>query len=139
MKTRLLLIVSAALLAGCQAQKKEMEISNKPDYAAIASAASHASHQFMVKLSQEQKKDNLIPEELWGEAIEQLDPIRVEFDRVNVAIVLKESQTSEEGYYCIPLISSYLPVDKKNITFTKLADYEDKIMANLSYYKKGKN
>jgi hypothetical protein len=140
MKPRLLLIISVALLAGCKPNNTEIQTPENPNYTAIAQAASRASHRFMTKLSEEEKADNLIPRQFWGEAIEKLKPIRVEFDRVNVAIVMSENEQSEEGYYYIPMISSYLPFDKENVTFEELTSREDVAMAiipgDLSYYKK---
>ena len=140
MITKRFMIALATLLVGCQTRYTEPPPEKTPDYAAIANAANQATHQFMTKLSEEQKADNLIPKKFWGEAIEQLNPIRVEFDRVNVAIVISENKQSEEGYYFVPMISSYLPFDKKNVTFEALTTPEeatmDVIFGDLSYYKK---
>lgn len=50
-----------------------------------------------------------IPQELWGEALKELKPLRVYQHRVNVVAVLRaEGQTEEGLYICIP-ISSYCP------------------------------
>jgi hypothetical protein len=125
MKTRLFIVLSAALLAGCQSQYTKSKTSAVPDYDAIAKAASQASHQYMTKLSQEERAGNLIPRQFWGEAIEQLDPLRVEFDRVNIAIVLSENERFEEGYYYVPMISSFIPFNNKYTTFTKLTSNEN--------------
>lgn len=140
MKLKLLFIISAVLLAGCQPSNSMAKTTESLDYAAISKAAYQAAHLFMTELSEDQRADNLIPRKFWGEAIEQLKPIRVEFDRVNVVIVTSENEQSEEGYYFIPMISSYRPFDKEDVTFTKLRSPEDDGISvtsgDLLYYKK---
>ena len=135
---KMTILIGLCVLAGCQPVQPKTEAMKLPDYEAIANDAAKASHLFMTKLTHDQKPGNLIPPQFWGQAITQLKPIRVEFDRVNVAIVMSETDDCEEGYYCTPIISSDIPVDKKNATFTNLSNSNFNSIASLSYYRKHK-
>ena len=90
-------------------------------------------------LKSERKKDspNEVDPKHWGEAISRLKPLRVYFDRGNVAIVLTEKAGVEEGVYVVPFISSYLPqVGEQFALLTTLSTKEDKSLGTLHHFKK---
>jgi hypothetical protein len=76
-----------------------------------------------------------IPAGLWGAAIAKLKPIRVRYDRVNVAIVLSEKDGVEEGLYMIPFISSYAISAAEFVTFERLSGPGERGLGVLYRYK----
>jgi hypothetical protein len=101
---------------------------------AIVEEAGRAVQRYFRTDPKERKGDE-IPKEFWGEALTKLKPVRVMHDRVNVAIVLQDSDKIEQGLYVSPAISSYLPnYDKRFTTFEKLSQPEDKSLNTLYRY-----
>jgi hypothetical protein len=76
-----------------------------------------------------------IPAGLWGAAITKLKPVRVRYDRVNVAIVLSEKDGVEEGLYMIPFISSFAPAAAEFATFERLSGPGERGLGVLYHYK----
>ncbi len=56
-------------------------------------------------------KDANVATEDWPEAIRALRPLRVYYDRANVAIALSREHGVEQGLYIYVPVSSYLPCD----------------------------
>jgi hypothetical protein len=101
---------------------------------AIVEEAGHAVQRYF-RTDQKERKGDEIPKEFWGEALTKLKPVRVMYDRVNVAIVLQDSDKIEQGLYVSLAISSYLPNhDKRFTTFEKLSQPEDKSFNTLYRY-----
>ena len=59
-----------------------------------------------------------IPEELWADEIKAMGPRRVYWHNNNLALVLTETQTLEEGLYIGVPISSYMAQSDATIQFT---------------------
>jgi hypothetical protein len=97
-------------------------------------AANRASHQHMVDRGKG-PPNNEIAESSWGEAIAELKPLRVRFDRVNVAIVLREDENTEEGLYISVPISSFAPREKDFLLWRKLTKEDDGSFGQLFLYK----
>ncbi len=76
-----------------------------------------------------------IPKELWGAAIRKWNPVRVVSDRVNVKIVLVDSDRSEAGFYVNVPISSYVPSASDFSELTTLSEPGDKQSATLYRYR----
>ena len=104
---------------------------------AIVDAANRASHQHMVD-REKGPPSNEIAESSWGEAISELKPLRVRFDRVNVAIVLREDENTEEGLYISVPTSSYAPREKDFLLWKKLTKEDDRSFGHLILYKMAK-
>lgn len=101
---------------------------------AIVDGADRAVQRYFRTDPKERKTDE-IPKEFWGEAITKLNPVRVVYDRVNLAIVLQDSAKMEHRLYVSLAISSYLPNhDKRFTTFEKLSKPADKSFNTLYRY-----
>jgi hypothetical protein len=59
-------------------------------------------------------KDGNIPPGWWPEAVRKLQPVGVYCHMVNVVIVLRRDERSEEGYYVVPGISSWVPFQEND-------------------------
>ena len=102
---------------------------------AIVTAANRAVQAHMTSEGKQPQGDD-INHEFWGDAISQLEPVRVYDDRVNVAIVLRSDAEGEEGLYVSIPISSYAPQAGDGFTvFEMLSKPEDKAFGSLYYYK----
>jgi hypothetical protein len=98
---------------------------------AIIAAANQAVQKHM-KGDQQERKGTEIEKEFWGEAIARLKPLRVRDDRVNVIIILKEDETTEECLYVSNPISSYAPgTDKRFLLFEKLTQPGDRAFGSI--------
>jgi len=102
--------------------------------AALAADASQAERGFLqVELA---KRDGSnIPKELWGAAIRKLKPVRVVSDRVNVKIVLIDSDRLEAGFYAVVPISSYVPSASDFSELTLLGEPGDAPSGTLYRYR----
>lgn len=67
-------------------------------------------------------KDGVLPEASWPDAIRMLRPIRIYSDRVNIVIALSQQDHIESGYYVYISISSYLPTNDKEWTFSVIGE-----------------
>ncbi len=125
-----IMIVFAALMVGCEGKANYLSL-KRTEREAIITAANQAVHKHMISIPSEQRTAE-IPRSLWGKAIEQLHPLRVLNDRVNVFIVTQEDDTTEEGLYVSTIISSYAPgLDKRFLVFKKLTEPSDKSSGQL--------
>ena len=60
---------------------------------------------------------------LWGQAIRQLQPVRVYRHRVNVVCVLQSSNALERGLYIYVPFSSYIPQNGHDgFAFSEIGD-----------------
>ncbi|MDB6024419.1 MAG: hypothetical protein JWM68_642 [Verrucomicrobiales bacterium] len=73
-----------------------------------------------------------IPPHYWGAPIRALKPLRVHYDRSNIAVVTKQNEREERGVYYYVSISSYLPVDAPGRQFhwNKKADHLEYVFTN---------
>jgi hypothetical protein len=136
------LCVGPSNLISCAAEdtKKEIDVKKLVDSLdaaqrqAIVEAANKASHEHMMNRG-EGPRDDEIAEKSWGEAIAKLKPLRVRFDRVNVAIVLWEDPKTEEGLYVSVPISSYAPRETDFLLWKKLTQPDEKTFGQLYWYR----
>ncbi|MFN2136518.1 MAG: hypothetical protein ACK2UK_11225 [Candidatus Promineifilaceae bacterium] len=63
-----------------------------------------------------------VPPTLWAAEIMALDPLRVYWHLNNLAVVLSEDETIEEGLYIGVPISSYMPQENELVQFAAQAD-----------------
>lgn len=63
---------------------------------------------------------NEIPNEFWASGIETMDPIKVYSHNSNIAIVLTDSESEEEGIYVYVPFSSYLPESDDSLEYTAI-------------------
>ena len=107
---------------------------SQQERAAVVRDANRAIHQYLhgdVKV----RKGDQIPRRFWGDAILHLRPVRVFSDSLNVAIVLREDDTAEQGLYVTVPISSYAPgQDRRFAAFERLSAPEDKSFGELYRY-----
>lgn len=75
-----------------------------------------------------------IAETSFGETIAKLKPLRVRFDRLNVAIVLQEDKKTEEGLYVYVPDSSYAPRETDFLTLKKLSQLKDERPGRIYLY-----
>jgi beta-lactamase regulating signal transducer with metallopeptidase domain len=107
---------------------------DKAERVAIVTAANQAIGKFLQ--SERKKGSDDIDAAFWGDAIAKLKPIRVRNDKVNVAIVLAETEVMEEGLYVSVPISSYAPsVGNRFTVLDRLTDPQDMTFGHLYYYK----
>jgi hypothetical protein len=123
----ILLFVAAVAIGG----ETNVPSLSSADREAIITAANQAVHKHMTS-APDQKRGMEIPRSLWGKAIEQLQPLRVLNDRVNVFIVMREDRISEEGLYVSVPISSYAPGhDERFLMFKDLTQPGDKAFGHI--------
>jgi len=67
-------------------------------------------------------RDGSLPEAYWPEAIKTLKPIRIYSDRVNRVIVLSQKNGFESGYYVYIPISSHLPSNNQEWSFSNIGE-----------------
>jgi hypothetical protein len=85
-----------------------------------------------VRISPYDRNGDTIGQEYWGEAIARLKPLRVYNDKMNVVIVLKDNETTEEGLYVSVPFSSYAPGQPPRfLVFEKLTQPEDKTFGEI--------
>ena len=121
-------VLAVAIASGCAT---EAPCLSKTDREAIIVAANQAVHKHMTS-GRTEHRGMEIPRSLWGTAIEQLHPLRVLNDRVNVFIVMREDRTTEEGFYVSIPISSYAPGhDERFLMFKDLTQSGDKAFGRL--------
>ncbi len=106
----------------------------KQQRSAIVQAAQRAFTDF-VRTPPEERKSDSIPESLWGDAIRALKPLRVVNDRVNIKLVLHESEGIESGLYVNLTISSYAPQAKDFLEFVPLNQPDDKMFGQIYRYR----
>lgn len=107
---------------------------SQQEHVAIVEDAARAVQRY-VRTDPEKRKGDEIAKEFWGKTITRLKPVRVMYDRVNVAIVLQDNDKTEQGLYVSLAISSYLPnQDNRFTTFEKLSKPEDKSFNTLYRY-----
>ena len=124
-----------ALLADGTAQDRKFPTPNKAEREAIVAAANQAIRTYL-KGDPKLRRGDEIPRESWGETILRLKPLRVRNDRVNVAIVLREVDGTEEGLYVSIPISSYAPmVGDRFAVLEKLSEADDQTFGTLYRYK----
>ena len=125
-----IMIVLAVLMVGCEGEADAPSL-NRAEREAIITAANKAVHKHMTTIPEDQQGSE-IPRSLWGEAIEQLHPLRVLNDRVNVFIVMREDDTTEEGFYVSLIISSYAPGSPDRfLMFRELTEPGDKTFGTI--------
>jgi hypothetical protein len=101
---------------------------------AIVKNANHAIYQYL-RMDPKKRNGDEIPRRFWGKAILKLKPLRVINDRVNVAIVLRDDEQSEQGLYVAIPISSTTPGHGKSFAlWEKLSKPEDKSFGELYRY-----
>lgn len=95
-------------------------------------AAANQAVQKHVRSPQYDGTGDDIAREHWGNVIARLKPLRLYNDKVNVVIVLKEDETSEEGLYVSLPFSSYAPGQPPRfLVFEKLTEPDDKTFGTL--------
>jgi hypothetical protein len=98
------------LLAACGCQSNEA--SNSPSLASCDIArdaqATYSAHGRAVRAGTETLTTE-IPSTYWADRIKALNPIKVYTHRVNIVVVQRISDGTEEGKYIYIPISSYLP------------------------------
>jgi hypothetical protein len=107
---------------------------SQEERSAIVKDANYAYRQY-VGMDVKERKGDEIPQRFWGEAILKLKPVRVLNDRVNVAIVLRDDEHSEQGLYVnLPISSVAAGHGKKFVLWEKLSKPEDKSFGELYLY-----
>ena len=123
-----MLVFAAAVALGGEGNAPSL---SSADRGAIITAANQAVHKHMTSVPSQQRGME-IPKSLWGKAIEQLQPLRVLDDRVNVFIVMREDATMEEGLYVSVPISSYTPGhDRRFLLLKDLTQPGDKACGRI--------
>ena len=108
---------------------------------AVIAAANETVRKF-VQMDPQSRPTNGIPERIWSAALSRLKPMRVVGGLVNVMIVMKDDNDTEEGFYVISPASSYWPgADNRFALFEKLSQPEDKSFGSIYHYRirKAKN
>jgi hypothetical protein len=110
MKHILLAGLSVMLLAayGCESNTGPKWPSLLPDDITGDAHATYAAHVRAINAGTE-KSSAEIPPAYWADRIRALNPIKVYTHRVNIVVVQRVSDGTEEGKYIYIPVSSYLP------------------------------
>jgi hypothetical protein len=102
---------------------------------AVIAAANETVRKF-VQMDPQSRPNDEIPERIWSAALSRLKPMRVVGGLVNVRIVLKDDNDTEEGFYVLSPASSYWPGDDNRFAlFEKLSQPRDKSFGSIYHYR----
>lgn len=103
--------LSIILLAGCADRSNwdgHPSSTTPGDDITWDAQATHAAYTRATIAGTEKPRD-VIPPACWSAGIKQLKPLKVYTHRVNIVVVQRVTETTEEGKYIYIPISSYLP------------------------------
>ncbi len=116
MRFALCAVVLVAVLAGawgCCSKSQDMDRSLCGNDLSAAASKTHSNF-VNATLKQDRvecNENNIeIPSEFWAKEIQALKPIKVYMHRVNIVVVQKVKDGTEEGTYIYIPVSSYLPM-----------------------------
>jgi len=121
---------------GISSQTTATKLPSPDEYQAVTKEASAAYSQFV--RSDPATRGSDIPEALWGQAIRRLNPLRVVVDRMNIKVVLEETNGTESGLYISQTISSYAPELKGFLELTLLDSEDHETFARIYHYTQSK-
>ena len=118
-RTQYVLILFYILISCSSPEKPEQTY----DYDLLIKAASMTSMNFNESgMSISSGSFVKVPNEYWAKEIKEENPIRVYSHNNNIALVLDDNESIEEGLYIYVAFSSYIPQSDDNITYTTLVE-----------------
>lgn len=108
------------LLISCTNPKKPEE---KRDYGPLIEAAFETSLNFNSSgIGRPSGVFVEVPKDFWAQEIKDENPIRVYAHNNNIALVLVETERTEQGLYIYVVFSSYIPQNDDEITYTTIIE-----------------
>ena len=107
------------------------------DRAALVTESAKAMSKYL-HIDLKDRDGDRIPTKLWSPTMTSLKPLRVVNDRVNLKIVLVESEHFESGFYVRIAISSFAPTASRFAEFVQLSKPGDGPLGTLYRYRLAK-